>query len=88
MVEQTLARLKEMVQYLEHVCNQAVKDQKVASHISLGELNTSNYKQALDHLHAALDCLHKQEVVTLQYMKDEEEKERTETPNKISARIF
>lgn len=88
MLDQILHRIKEIVEYLEHVANQVTKDQKTASHVSLGELDTTNYKQALDHLHKALEFIHKQEVISLQYQEDEQEKERTETPNKISARIF
>lgn len=86
MIPQTVRRIDEMAQYVEHTCNQIVRDSKTVSHVSLGELNTDSYQLALHHLHVALAALHTQQEVSQQYLISEEEKEQVEAATKSGSK--
>lgn len=88
MISQVLRRIDEMVQYVEHTCNQLVRDSRVSSQVSLGELDTANYQLALHHLHVALEALHRQQQIMQRYLQVEEENELADSPQDLHKRTL
>lgn len=90
MLYQILKHLEEAGQYLEHVGGRLQKDKKLAEQISLNDLNTDLYAEAIHHIHIALDMLAQQRQVSAKYQQEQDEKEDQETkqhPHKISRTI-
>lgn len=86
MIYSFLKNLNESISYLGKIFSQLEKDCKNSNYISLQELNTDNYQEALNHLKIAMELLNQQKVVSKQYEMDENEKEEQEG-NKMSRRI-
>lgn len=80
-------RLKEAAQYLDTISHRLNKDGQLASHVSLDEVNTDLYRQAVAHIQAAVTLLQQQEKLLKQYQQDEAEREEKEPANRLSRKI-
>lgn len=87
MLYQINKRIKESLGFLNHIGDQIQRDAKIGDQISLTELKTEYYEQAVHHIHLAMELLNKQKELNLQYQQDEEEKEETEPSNRLSRTI-